>query len=70
MDRGGCDSDVDDIKAGLHGTVRCMCRLGWPEPYMYGVYDLKYLVISLPKLQWLQWLQWGVTFSQVVWLIG
>jgi hypothetical protein len=20
--------------------------------------------------QWLQWLQWGVTFSQVVWLIG
>jgi len=21
-------------------------------------------------LQWLQWLQWGVTFSQVVWLIG
>jgi len=19
---------------------------------------------------WLQWLQWGVTFSQVVWLIG
>ena len=21
-------------------------------------------------LQWLHWLQWGVTFSQVVWLIG
>jgi len=20
--------------------------------------------------QWLQWLQWGMTFSQVVWLIG
>ena len=20
--------------------------------------------------KWLQWLQWGVTFSQVVWLIG
>ena len=30
---------------------------------------------SMPSLnssyiQWLQWLQWGVTFSQVVWLIG
>jgi len=21
-------------------------------------------------IPWLQWLQWGVTFSQVVWLIG
>ena len=29
------------------------------------------LLEVLPGLMlWLQWLQWGVTFSQVVWLIG
>jgi hypothetical protein len=28
------------------------------------------LKIMLHAVQWLQWLQWGVTFSQVVWLIG
>jgi len=27
-------------------------------------------IIMMWLLQWLQWLQWGVTFSQVVWLIG
>jgi len=25
---------------------------------------------DIGHIQWLQWLQWGVTFSQVVWLIG
>jgi len=25
---------------------------------------------STLRTLWLQWLQWGVTFSQVVWLIG
>jgi len=28
------------------------------------------LGMQVTVLQWLQWLQWGVTFSQVVWLIG
>jgi hypothetical protein len=28
------------------------------------------LMANLNSRQWLQWLQWGVTFSQVVWLIG
>jgi len=29
------------------------------------------VMIAVPVLcQWLQWLQLGVTFSQVVWLIG
>ena len=28
------------------------------------------LADRLLDLQWLQWLQGGVTFSQVVWLIG
>jgi len=33
------------------------------SPYVYPVSPYVYLL-------WLQWLQWGVTFSQVVWLIG
>ena len=29
-----------------------------------------YAAMVTEIVQWLQWLQWGVTFSQVVWLIG
>jgi hypothetical protein len=29
-----------------------------------------FLLFFFSGRQWLQWLQWGVTFSQVVWLIG
>ena len=36
----------------------------------YCIYMIHILLNYCDALQWFQWLQWGVTFSQVVWLIG
>jgi len=38
-------------------------------PPAFGLVSLPHHT-SLRSVQWLQWLQLGVTFSQVVWLIG
>jgi hypothetical protein len=46
--------------ARLHRSGAQACSLlYWPQVFEEPL-----------VIQWLQWLQWGVTFSQVVWLIG
>jgi hypothetical protein len=38
------------------------------DHHQTGIKEAGFVEVSTS--QWLQWLQWGVTFSQVVWLIG
>jgi hypothetical protein len=72
------------LQPNIHNFRKCRgtifwCLLGWsrqldqPTPktnfearLVLGAVDGHFICL----VQWLQWLQWGVTFSQVVWLIG
>jgi len=52
------------------GLLAWLILAYWPGCLLVTAGFLPLIGLAYCGLQWLQWLQLGVTFSQVVWLIG
>jgi len=55
----------------LHCLKHNFCRKeGFKASYLQALGSKSSDHAIEQHIQWLHWLQWGVTFSQVVWLVG